>query len=201
MGYETAKIYQLVCEDGHYYYGSTINELRVRLGGHKNASRIRAYRVYEHINKVGWDTVKIVLVQAFPCANRDELNRKENEFIISHRSDPFCLNNNLSFQTEEQKLECKQIHVEKNKHKLTEYHKNKRTGNPDVAAYQSQYREKNKEAIRESKRNYYIENKDERDKKNKDRYYENREEILRRKREKYNADKQIAEMNLANRGV
>jgi hypothetical protein len=188
MGYETAKIYQLVCSDGHYYYGSTINELRIRFRDHKNASKRQLYRVYAHINKAGWDSVKIVLVEEYPCANRQELNKKENEYILAHKSDPLCLNNNLAFVTPEQKAECKKKHVEKNKEKLAEYHKNKRTGNQAVAEYQRQYRNENKEKLQEGKRKYYAEHKEERDKKNKERYYANREAILQRKREKYSAN-------------
>lgn len=187
MGYDKAKIYQLVCEDGHYYYGSTINELRVRFGEHKYASLKHTYRVYNHINSVGWDTVKIVLVECFPCATRQELNKKENEHILAHKADPLCLNNNLAFLTPEQKAECKKKHVEKNKEKLAEYHKINRTGNQAVAEYQRQYRSENKEKLQEGKRKYYAEHKEERDRKNKERYYANREAILQRKREKYNA--------------
>jgi hypothetical protein len=189
MGYDNAKIYQLVCEDGHYYYGSTINELRVRLGGHKKASLTQPYRVYKHINCVGWETVKIVLVECFPCENRQELNKKENEYISANKSDPMCLNNNLAFLTEEERLEKKRIHGEQNKEKLAEYHKKKRTGNPEVAEYQRQYRKRNEESIKESKKKYYAEHKEEDNQRCLERYYANREEILRRKREKYNERK------------
>ena len=189
MGYEKAKIYQLVCEDGHYYYGSTINELRVRLGEHKYASRKHPYRVYNHINGVGWDTVKIVLVECFSCENRQELNKKENEYISANKSDPLCLNNNLAFLTEDERVEKRQIDREKNKEKLAEYHKKKRTGNPEVAEYQRQYRKSNEETIKESKKKYYAEHKEEDNKRCLERYYANRDEILRRKREKYNERK------------
>lgn len=189
MGYEKAKIYQLVCDDGHYYYGSTINELRVRFGEHKYASLKQPYRVYEHINKIGWDAVKMILVELYPCANRQELNKKENEYISANKADPLCLNNNLAFLTGEERLEKKRIHTRQNKEQLAEYHKKKRTGNPEVAEYQRQYRKRNEETIKESKKKYYADHKEDDNKKSMERYYANREEILRRKREKYNARK------------
>lgn len=185
MGYETAKIYQLICGDGHYYYGSTINELRIRFRDHKNAAKRQPYRVYEHINQVGWESVKIVLVEEYPCANRQELNKKENEYILAHKTDPLCLNNNLAYLTDEQRKECKRQHTEKNKEKLAEYHKTTRTGNQAHAEQQRQYRSENKEKIQECKRKYYAEHKEEIDRKNKEKYYANREAILQRKREKY----------------
>jgi hypothetical protein len=187
MGYEKAKIYKLECDDGHYYYGSTINELRVRLSGHKDAATFRPYRVYQHINEIGWDKVKIVLVEACPCESRDELNRKENDYILAHKSDPLCLNNNLACLTDEQRKDYKRRYTEAHKEELAEYHRQKRTGNPDVAEYQRQYREANKEALREQKRQYYIDHKEEHDAKSLERYYANRDRILARKREKYAA--------------
>jgi hypothetical protein len=185
MGYEKAKIYKLECEDGHYYYGSTINELRVRLSGHKDAATFRPYRVYQHINELGWDKVKIVLVEAFPCTDRDELNRKENEYISSHKSDPFCLNTICAFVSDEEREERKHRYQDQHKHELAEYHRQKRTGNPEVAEYQRQYRDANKEKLREQKRQYYADHKEEADARNRERYYANRDAILARKREKH----------------
>lgn len=188
MGYESAKIYKLECDDGHYYYGSTINELRVRLGGHKTASKKQPYKVYKHINSIGWEKVRILLVEAYPCKSKEELNTKESDFISKSREDPMCLNNNLAFATEEQIIENKQKHNIANKEKLAEYHKAVRTGNQKVSDYQKNYRSQNSEIIKQSKRDYYIENKDEIDKKNKERYLKNRDSVLQKKREKYNQE-------------
>lgn len=189
MGFENGKIYKLECSDGHYYYGSTINDLRIRLRDHKLASKKQPYRVYEHINKVGWENVKIVLVEAYSCQNRRELNRKETEYISSHKSDPLCLNTILSFITEEAKKEYKRNHTQKNKEVLAKYHKQKRTGNPDVAEYQRKYRETHQEELKEKKKQYYLEHKEEDNKRCLNRYYKNREAILLKKRQKYHENK------------
>jgi predicted GIY-YIG superfamily endonuclease len=185
MGYDKAKIYKLECEDGHYYYGSTINELRVRLSGHKQASAFRPYRVYQHINEIGWEKVKIILVEAYPCETRADLNRKENEYISLNKSNPLCLNNNLACLTDEQRCAYKRQHTEDHKEELAEYHRKKRSGNAEVAAYQRQYREANREKLLEQKRQDYLAHKEERDAKNRERYYANRDAILARKREKH----------------
>ena len=92
----SGRIYQLVCDDGYYYIGSTKNELRKRLSNHKTDSKRRpTARVYDHINKLGWDRVKIVLIEELTCKNKDELVRKEYEYIIKNKTDTKCLNMNL----------------------------------------------------------------------------------------------------------
>ena len=91
----TGKVYQLFCEDGYYYIGSTKNELRKRLFGHKKDSKTETQsnrRVYTHINKLGWDKVKIVLIEEVQCMNKQELLRKETEHITKHKDDKYCLN-------------------------------------------------------------------------------------------------------------
>ena len=80
MGYEKSKIYKLQHEDGHFYIGSSTNELRVRLKQHKNKSKDgNNRRVYQHINNE-WDKVRIILIESFVCANRQELVKKEDEY-------------------------------------------------------------------------------------------------------------------------
>ena len=86
------KIYQLVCEDGYYYIGATRNELRKRLYEHKMDSENSLSRMAKHINKLGWDKVKIVLIEDFPCSNREELLRRMNSIAYSKISDKYCLN-------------------------------------------------------------------------------------------------------------
>ena len=185
MSYEKSKIYKLQCDDGHYYFGSTRGELSRRLYEHKHASARQPYRVYQHINSIGWEKVSIVLVEEFRCLNRTELLQKEAEYISQHKNDNLCLNTILSYITEEERQEKKRKQQEKYKDKLAAYHKEKRTGNPEVAEYQRQYREKNKEKLKESKKAYYERTKEEVNKLKMEKYYANRDEILRRKREKY----------------
>ena len=100
--YSKSKIYKLQCEDGHYYFGSTKNELRIRLYDHKcDAKKHPDWRSYRHICSLGWDKVKIILVESYPCANRDELREREDYYIRQHRDDPLCLNQTRAYRTEE----------------------------------------------------------------------------------------------------
>ena len=63
MGYNTGKIYKLLCDDDHYYYGSTITTLINRFYNHKSSSKLMTSKLYKHINNIGWDKVKILLVE------------------------------------------------------------------------------------------------------------------------------------------
>ncbi len=102
MGYEKSKVYKLQHEDGHFYIGSTINELRVRFQGHKETSkRHLKQRLYAHINGE-WDNVRIILIEAFECTNRNELLKKENEYIQKELDNPLCLNSKRALCSEEE---------------------------------------------------------------------------------------------------
>ena len=116
MGYDKSKIYKLQHEDGHFYIGSTINELRVRFQGHKDRSKMECEknrRVYKHINNE-WDKVRIVLVEAFECSNRDELRQKEDAYIQKELKNDLCLNVLRAFLTETDKKEYKHQHYIQN---------------------------------------------------------------------------------------
>tara|TARA_R110000851_G_scaffold72361_1_gene160368 strand:+ start:176 stop:847 length:672 start_codon:yes stop_codon:yes gene_type:complete len=81
--YNNAKIYKLVnTVDAEIYVGSTCGTLKLRKSGHKSMSvRKPNRRVYEHLNRVGWNNVRIILIESFSCNNKDELLRREQHFI------------------------------------------------------------------------------------------------------------------------
>lgn len=89
--YSKGKIYKLQCEDGHFYIGSTCDELRKRFWVHKANSKRASSPLYLHIGE-DWESVRIVLVEEFPCENKEQLIRKEDEHIRQHNNDPLCLN-------------------------------------------------------------------------------------------------------------
>jgi len=102
------KIYKLYCDDGHYYYGSTIHKyLSARLSIHREDSKNKYLnsKVYKHINSIGWDRVKIILVEEFDYTTRDDMKRRENKYIVESLSDPLCLNHNRAIITDEERLE------------------------------------------------------------------------------------------------
>ena len=83
LNYVNSLIYKMVnALDDKIYVGSTCGTLRLRKSTHKSASKIKPNRkVYEHFNRIGWENVRIILIETFPCDNRDELLRREQYFI------------------------------------------------------------------------------------------------------------------------
>jgi hypothetical protein len=100
----TPKIYRLECNDGHFYIGSTSKSLTYRKAQHVQTSLrgdSRGNKVYSHIHKIGWDNVKIVLVQDVPPGA--DYRKIEDAYIRASLSDPLCLNKNRAFTTAEEK--------------------------------------------------------------------------------------------------
>jgi hypothetical protein len=103
-----AKIYKLYCDDGCYYYGSTIERLCKRMSNHKRDSQredMKNNKVYSHILSIGWDRVKIILIEEFEYETRDDIRSKENKYIVDSLNDELCLNNNRSKITDEERLQ------------------------------------------------------------------------------------------------
>ncbi len=63
--YHDTKIYKLEhLPTGWYYIGSTTRKLCQRLDGHKQQAKYRTSAVYSKLNELGWEDVKIVLIEA-----------------------------------------------------------------------------------------------------------------------------------------
>lgn len=151
--YKNGKLYKLQCDDGHYYIGSTCNELRFRLYGHKTDSKKENNKKYQHINEIGWDRVRIVLIEECPCENKTQLCRKEDEMIRKYQNDPLCLNSKRA------SCDKKEYYTENREHIL----ENKR-----------KYQQTQAEKIKERKANYYQQHKEEIKQKERDRYNRNK---------------------------
>lgn len=205
MGYENSKIYKLICEDGFYYYGSTTSTLTNRLSKHKTNSKIENSKLYTHIKTIGWDKVRIQLVEQFQCENKQELLQKENDYILTGKDDNLCLNTIRSYLSSEQRNidrqtqrnnsrdianERARIYREQNKEKIKEsmkkwYNEHKE----EQSNKQKQYQENNKDTIREHRKQFYEENKERLLKEKKEQYELNKDEINKRRRESYNRKK------------
>jgi len=81
--YQNSKIYKLVNDvDDRIYIGSTCNRLATRLGQHKSAAKQKTDRhVYSHLNTIGWDSVRIIQIEALECKNKNELLAREQHYI------------------------------------------------------------------------------------------------------------------------
>jgi hypothetical protein len=142
MDYKNGKIYKII--DIAYttqYIGSTTQTLSRRFSKHKSnykvwqANKINKISVFDIFEKFGIENCKIELIEAFPCDNRDELERKEGEFIKNND----CVNKYIAGRT---KKEYNKEYYDANKNKILEY------------------REANKDKIKEKAKEYYDDNKD-----------------------------------------
>ena len=72
VNYTNGKVYRLCCGDITLYIGSAAQPLSVRMSGHRRHKTSKFF---------GREDVRIVLIEAWPCANRDELRRREQHYI------------------------------------------------------------------------------------------------------------------------
>jgi hypothetical protein len=81
--YSTGKIYKIVNHKyREFYVGSTRLTLQERLDNHKISAKSRGYmKIYKYLNTIGWDYVKIVLLEEYPCSSRKELENRETEWF------------------------------------------------------------------------------------------------------------------------
>ena len=136
--YVNSKVYKLQHEDGHYYIGSTTQDLCKRLQDHKNASKRDKYkniRIYDYIKNDGWEMVNIILIEKFELKDRSELLREEDRHIRLHRDDELCLNIRRALTTGDEKKEQMKEYYEQNKNKRKEQMK--------------EYYEQNKDKLKE----------------------------------------------------
>ena len=155
LNYNNSSIYKLCCKDANIkdiYIGSTTNFTR-RKCCHKSACNninTQKYncKVYKFIRDNGnWDNWDMVLIENVNVNNKNELHKKEREWI--EKLIP-SLNSNIPTRTKkeytEMNKETKKIYYEKNKETKKEY--------------QKIYNEKNKENIKGYKKIYYEHNKE-----------------------------------------
>ena len=153
--FKNSKIYKLWChETDEIYIGSTTQILSQRLSGHKTPSN----KCNSKILFAKSNNVKIELLQSYPCENKDQLNKKEGEYIRKLN----CINKKIEGRTEKEWNE----------------------DNPEYKPeYNKEYYKKNKEALREYKKEYYENNKEALKEKHKDYQQKNKEIISERQKQ------------------
>jgi hypothetical protein len=111
VNYKNGKIYKLVAGD-YVYIGSTTQKLCVRLAGHK----IKNYNTTARILfESGYD-VKIILIEDFPCENKDELTAREYYHIQNNE----CVNRtkrSLKTMTDDELINVRREKYKKNAEK------------------------------------------------------------------------------------
>ncbi len=101
--YNNCKIYKLVSDENFFYIGSICNRLSKRLNTHKqDAKKYPDRKVYKYVNSVGWDRIKIILIEEHYLDNVEQLRREEERVVSMYLHDPKCLNSKKAYNTEEE---------------------------------------------------------------------------------------------------
>ena len=137
--YNNSKIYKIISPSNPdlVYYGSTTQPLSKRLADHmslykKGTSNTTSKQI------LCFDDAIILLVENISCNSKEELHKKEGEYILNN----ICINKRIAGMP---RNETNKRYRENNKETIKENNK--------------QYRELNKEKINELARKKYYENK------------------------------------------
>jgi hypothetical protein len=163
--YQKGKIYKMVGY-GKTYYGSTTQPLCERKSQHKqNFLKNKNGTCSKELYNLGND-IDIVLVETYPCNNKEELHQRERYYIENNE----CINKMIPIREVEEKKLLKKIYTQNKKDKINEW------------------REKNRDKINEDKKKYRENNKDKIKEMN-IRYYEKNKELIHKKNEIKNREK------------
>jgi hypothetical protein len=121
--YQKGKIYALRSyQTEHIYIGSTIQPLSVRKGEHKKNYKKYLNNIYGYTTSyelVKYDDYYIELLEICPCHTKEELLRKEGEFIRAMT----CVNKQIAGRTKKEynddNKESRKIKNENNKNRYT----------------------------------------------------------------------------------
>ena len=154
--YSRARIYKIVCDtSGEVYYGSTTNQyLCNRLAGHKfdaGRSNCTSKQIIDRGN------YSIVLVEEYPCENKEQLGRRERYYIENNE----CVNKNIPTRTDKEWCEA-------NKDYIKEYNKQQNQANKERIkewfnvnkVRRKEWCDANRERIAKKAREYYEANRE-----------------------------------------
>lgn len=170
--YSNGKIYKIISysHPDVVYYGSTVNALNKRMSQHRASTNKTASKQI-----INFGDAVILLVENFSCKNKEELNRKEGEYILNND----CINKQIAGRT-----------LKEYSHKYYIEHKEQIQKNRDLPEnkiiakeYNQKYRTDNKEEINNQRKIYRDKEENKIAKKE---YYElNKEKQVARQSEKY----------------
>ena len=156
------KIWNIVNDD--IYVGSTCNPLCKRMAYHRshyNNEKYKHRNLYKLMNEIGTDMFHIELVEEYPCENKEQLRKREGQFIRELGT----LNMVIEDRTRE---EYKAENKEKIKEYMVKYREDKKD---QILEKTKEYRENNKDKIKQ----YKIDNKETILAKNKEYYQRTKE--------------------------
>jgi hypothetical protein len=163
MKYLNGKIYKLIDNtNGNIYIGSTCKLLKERLKTHKGIYSLYNKKDGKCLTTSAYHIIKnndykIELLEYFPCKSKQELLRKEREYIESNK----CINIVRPITTYQEKLDYRKEWYDKNKDIILEKQKIYNEANKDnLAEKRKEKYDKNKDIILEKQKIYTEANKD-----------------------------------------
>lgn len=152
MIYKNSKIYKIVnSKSNSIYIGSTTQSLARRMSVHRAFARHEykcgCKKLARHMQKYGVQNFRIVLIETYPCKNKDELRAREEYWIEKLKPE---LNIVSAYLTKEKKKENWQKYYKQHSKKIKKRSKQWYQDNKEYAKERdSIYREKNKDKILE----------------------------------------------------
>ena len=144
--YNNGKIYKIISYSNPdlVYYGSTIQPLSKRMGLHRVNNRCSSKQIIE------LGDAKILLVENYSCNSKEELHRKEGEYILNNN----CINKMVAGRTDKEWYQA-------NKERQKENQRKYQQANKEIVKEKKRiYQEANKETLKEKKKIYKEANKD-----------------------------------------
>jgi hypothetical protein len=181
--YNNSKIYKIVSPSNPdlIYYGSTVQKLCDRMSGHRrDGNKTRAKEI------INLGDAIILLVENFSCNSKEELLKKEGEYILNNDCINRCVAGRTIKEYREDNKDKINAYIELNKDKIRDKQKQYRELNKDkIRDQRKQYRELNKDKIRDQRKKF----KDERVQYDKQYAIDNKEKISERRKKKYYENK------------
>jgi len=169
-------------DNENVYVGSAV-DFRKRKWEHKTRcnnpnSKGYNYKIYKYIRENGgWDEWIMIIIEKYPCNNKDELVKREDEIMCKIKSN---LNDRRAKRSKKEwridNLDKIKKNYENNKEKILEQKK--------------EYRENNRDKIKERDKKWYENNKEKRLEQSKKNYENNKDKKLEQKKEYYELNKQ-----------
>ena len=121
LDYSKSSIYKIVCNNsGKIYIGSTCQPLHQRLAGHVRSYKQGKY--YSSSEIIAGGNYDIILIEEYKCENKNQLLRKEREYIESLECVNICKRPIITIEEgKERTKENRKVYRENNKESIKQY--------------------------------------------------------------------------------
>lgn len=177
--YQNSKIYSIRShQTDKIYIGSTTRPLSQRLGKHRHHYNTNIGISSKHILK--YPDYYIELIETFACNSKDELEKKEGEYIRQFKD--ICVNVVYPQRTP---AEYYQEHKEELNEKAKEYRQQHKE---EKKEYNKQYQQQHKEEIKEKAKEYKQQHIEEKKIYQKEYYQQHKDQLKEKYNQKHNCE-------------